>query len=416
MQQSGIGCSSSSADTITVTILPDPIVSISGINEVCVGAQVQLTGSITGGFGNVSNYQWAASDPAGAPFVNVANSNNFTITTPTLTNDLIYQLSIIQDVEGCNGDSSFLISVYPDPIVELETDPFSCFGSMHEVQAIITGGTPSSNNQFTWYLYNVSMSDSVLEQGPNLMSSMSYAVSGDTNAVVYMVNSGFGCDISVDTAYINAIYPAIANFSPSPSTQSFFNPTFDFLNNSENATEYYWDLGQCDPILDFSELYSTPSTFYDPNSFNIIGYTYGCPPGVYDVQLVASNMGYCPDSVTISIRIEPDALLYVPNAFTPDGLNYNNYFYPVFSHAIDPKDYSFRIYDRWGEMIFETHELPDIPTKPSNTKGAWNGDRPRPFGGKQKSVQDNVYTWEIYYKLQNTDSPKRVVGHVTLIK
>ena len=51
-----------------------------------------------------------------------------------------------------------------------------------------------------------------------------------------------------------------------------------------------------------------------------------------------------------------------------------------------------------------------------NTKGAWNGDAPRPFGGKSKSIQDQVYTWEVYYKLQNADNPKRVVGHVTVLR
>jgi hypothetical protein len=137
---------------------------------------------------------------------------------------------------------------------------------------------------------------------------------------------------------------------------------------------------------------------------------------VYDVQLIASNMGYCPDTTIISIRIEPDALLYVPNSFTPDGKGLNNYFYPVFSHAIDPEDYVFRIYNRWGEIIFETNELPTIPTTSSNTLGAWNGDAPRPYGGKVKTAQDQVYTWEVYYKLPNTDNPKRVVGHVTVLR
>ena len=416
VQQTGIGCSSNSLDTITVSILPDPIVSITGIDEVCLGAQVLLTGNITGGFGNVSNYQWAESDPAGAPFVNIPNSNNYSFTTPTLTNNIIYQLSIIQDIEGCGGDTTLPISVYPDPIVNLQTDPYACLGSIHDVEAIVTGGTPSSTNQFTWYLYTVSFSDSVKEQGPNLMSSMGYLSTGDTNVVVYLNNSGFGCDLAIDTTFIIAIEPAIASFSATPNIQSFFNPTFDFINTSINATSYTWNLGECVPSLDYSELFTTPTPYYDPNSFNIINYTYGCPPGIYEIQLIATNMGYCPDTLIQSIKIEADALLYVPNAFTPDGKVSNNYFYPVFSHAIDPEDYSFRIYNRWGEIIFETHELPEIPTTTQNTKGAWNGDAPRPYGGKVKTVQDQVYIWEVYYKLPNTDKPTRITGHVTVLR
>ena len=414
--QTGVGCSSNSLDTITVSILPDPIVSIIGIDEVCFGAEVLLTGTITGGFGNVSNYQWAESDPAGAPFVNIPNSNNYSYTTPPLTNNIIYQLSIIQDIEGCGADTTLTISVYPDPIVSLQTDPYACLGSIHDVEAIVTGGTPSSTNQFTWYLYTVSFSDSVKEQGPNLLSSMGYLSTGDTNVVVYLNNSGFGCDLAIDTTFIIAIEPAIASFDVTPNVQSFFNPTFDFINSSINATNYSWDLGECDPTLDYSELFTSPTPYYDPNSFNILNYTYGCPPGVYEIQLIATNMGYCPDTLIQSIKIEPDALLYVPNAFTPDGKLSNNYFYPVFSHAIDPNDYAFRIYNRWGEIIFETNELPEIPTTTQNTKGAWNGDAPRPYGGKVKTVQDQVYIWEVYYRLPNTDNPVRITGHVTVLR
>ena len=416
--QTGVGCSSNSLDTITVSILPDPIVSIIGIDEVCVGAEVLLTGTITGGFGNVSNYQWAESDPAGAPFVNIPNSNNYSYTTPPLTNNIIYQLSIIQDIEGCDGGTTLPISVYPDPIVSLQTDPYSCLGSIHDVEAIVTGGTPSSTNQFTWYLYTVSFSDSVKEQGPNLSSSMSYLSTGDTNVVVYLNNSGFGCDLAIDTTIIIAIEPAIASFDVTPNVQSFFNPTFDFINTSINATNYSWNLGECNPTLDYSELFTTPTPYYDPNSFNIVNYTYGCPPGIYEIQLIATNMGYCPDTLIQSIKIEPDALLYVPNAFTPDGKLSNNYFYPVFSHAIDPNDYVFRIYNRWGEIIFETNELPEIPTTTQNTKGAWNGERPRLLGGNQEveKVQDQVYIWEVYYRLPNTDNPVRITGHVTVLR
>ena len=141
--------------------------------------------------------------------------------------------------------------------------------------------------------------------------------------VVYLNNSGFGCDLAIDTTFIIAIEPAIASFDATPNVQSFFNPTFDFINSSINATNYSWNLGECDPTLDYSELFTSPTPYYDPNSFNILNYTYGCPPGVYEIQLIATNMGYCPDTLIQSIKIEPDALLYVPNAFiiSKDAVN-----------------------------------------------------------------------------------------------
>ena len=69
-------------------------------------------------------------------FFYIPNSNNYSIITPPLVNNITYQLSIIQDVEGCDGETSIAISVYPDPVIEIETDPYSCLGSMHDVESI----------------------------------------------------------------------------------------------------------------------------------------------------------------------------------------------------------------------------------------------------------------------------------------
>jgi hypothetical protein len=85
-------------------------------------------------------------------------------------------------------------------------------------------------------------------------------------------------------------------------------------------------------------------------------------------------------------------------------------FFPTFSHNIDLKSYIFRIYNRWGEIVFETTEAPEIPTTPQNTKGAWNGK----LG--DNSIQDGVYTWEVYFKAAGTSKEERFVGHVSIIR
>jgi hypothetical protein len=77
---------------------------------------------------------------------------------------------------------------------------------------------------------------------------------------------------------------------------------------------------------------------------------------------------------------------------------------------IDPLSYTFRIYDRWGEIIFETNEIPEIPTTPSNTLGAWNGL----YNGRM--AQDGVYIWEVYYRAEGTSNNQHLVGHVTVLK
>ena len=60
------------------------------------------------------------------------------------------------------------------------------------------------------------------------------------------------------------------------------------------------------------------------------------------------------------------------------------------------------IFNRWGELIFETR----------NADKGWDGS----YGLSGGVAQDGVYTWKITYKNPETDERKIVVGHVTLLR
>ena len=410
--QTGIGCSSNSINSITVNIVPDPIVTITGITDACIGAIIPLSTTVTGGIGSVINYQWQSSNPIGSPFLPIINSNFYNYTTLSLLNDIGYSVSINQEGNGCNATDNHTIIIYDDPQLELISSEFSCLGDQTSITANIVGGTPGSTNSLTWYASNPTGAiNPLVVQGPNNDLTYDYLSTGDTTIIVESVNSGFGCNLVTQSITIQGLAPAISSFEVNNPIQSFFDPTFNFINTSINSTEYNWDLGECNPLLSFSELYATPTFSYNPSSEDILDYTYGCPPGMYTVQLIATNQGYCPDTSIQIIKIEPDALLYVPNTFTPDEDNFNNLFYPVFSSKIEEDNgYVFRIYNRWGEIVFETKEAPFTPTFFNNTKGAWNGTY------KGEKCQDGTYIWEIYYKEINEDERKRKIGHVNLIR
>jgi len=97
-------------------------------------------------------------------------------------------------------------------------------------------------------------------------------------------------------------------------------------------------------------------------------------------------------------------LFYIPNCFTPDDDEHNQFFQPIFTSGFDPSDYNLFIYNRWGEVVFESHDA---------TVG-WDGS----YGGKREInvVQDGVYTWKIEFKTTDTDERKMVVGHVNVIR
>lgn len=124
--------------------------------------------------------------------------------------------------------------------------------------------------------------------------------------------------------------------------------------------------------------------------------------GTYVINLIRYN-GSCPSepiSYTVIINGCERLIYYVPNAFTPDGDDYNQSFTPVFTSGIDIYNFYFVIYNRWGEVIFESYD---------SSKG-WNGN----YG--IIPCQDGIYTWKVEFGVVGTDERTIDTGHVVLIR
>jgi gliding motility-associated-like protein len=418
--QSGNGCISSNSAFDTVSVVPDPVITINGEIEVCVGAEVPLTTTVSGGIGNVSNYYWFQSQPVGSPNTLILGWNGQGDTTQSLQQDIIYQVQILQQGNGCNALDTHFINVVADPIVTVDYDPLLCVNTPTELVANISGGTGIS--YFDWYQV-----DSLLTIGGTQIFNDNPSDNSITQTIydsyynfyyVAIEMTGLGCNPDTsDLVIIETLDWAISDFDVIPDTleQSLFNPTFSFINQSQFATNYLWDLDECNPQLNYSELFQIPTPFYDPNSEDIIDYTYGCPPGTYTVKLIAYNRGQCPDTSFQQIRIKDELIVYVPNTFTPDGNETNDLFVPVVTSYWELDEYVFTIYDRWGEIVFE-----------SNQRGeGWDGISGRPWplvNGNEKpkstcqSGQIGTYTWILRVRLNNTSETQVLKGHVNLIK
>lgn len=112
------------------------------------------------------------------------------------------------------------------------------------------------------------------------------------------------------------------------------------------------------------------------------------------VYVIATDENGC--TATDSLLIEVIGSLYVPNAFTPNGDGINDLFK---AEGTEIEKFHLRIYDRWGELIFESFDI---------DKG-WNG------GVNQHYVESEVYVWEIVAK-EHTGVTFEKRGHVTVIR
>jgi len=75
----------------------------------------------------------------------------------------------------------------------------------------------------------------------------------------------------------------------------------------------------------------------------------------YTFTQITKTKYHCNDSITKVLPIIPSLLVNIPNTFTPDGNNDNDIFRPIIYNG-DKDTYLFEIYDRWGELVFQTTE------------------------------------------------------------
>jgi gliding motility-associated-like protein len=212
-----------------------------------------------------------------------------------------------------------------------------------------------------------------------------FSVAGDYSVSLQLTDLQ-GCVTTLNEQDWITVYPIpVASFDSEQIT-SDESATFQFTNLSTNGTSSVWDFG------DVAHTQSTdlnPSFTYDGNANS-----------VYCIHLTVTNEWGCVDETEECVELESEFYLYVPNAFTPDGDAFNNTFQPVLNGGFDPNGYALLIYDRWGELLFESYD----------TEMGWDGS----YGGKL--VQDGIYTWQITVKVDGSDFALEKVGHLSIIR
>lgn len=326
-------------DTVYLEVDQDiPLPILPDTVHMCSGSSYNLSAS------DARSYLWS-------PNYQISNLTSQNVNVAP-ANDTMYYVELTNAC-GFNIDSSYVDVIFPD--ITASDDTIICPGSsvhLYAYDAVSFSWTPISSL--------VGENTSHVIAAPEINTD--YIVAGTDQ---------YGC-VAYDTVRVS-LYPK-PNVQVSPDYYGFVGDTVQ-LSAEGDPGIYQWK-----PSSYLSCEYCT-----DP---------YALPPKNQTYTVVLTDSNGCSVSDQVSLFFDP--ILYVPNAFTPNDDGYNQTFG---AEGGNIKEFTMYIFNRWGELIFEAHDM--------NTR--WDGT----YKGKASPM--DVYVWKIFYT-DVEDIRREMYGHVSLIR
>lgn len=224
-----------------------------------------------------------------------------------------------------------------------------------------------------------------LVQGAALTSS-TYE-DAQTYTVEAIITSVYGCVYSGTFAdLVEATVAPTADFSIAPNPTTIFETSVQMQNGS-------------DPSIVSWQWYSPGSS---PISSSLENPVFHFPEGIvneYEIMMVGTTIDGCVDTVYKILTVNSDIVFYAPNAFTPDGDEFNQSWH-LFIDGIDPMNFNLRVFNRWGQIVWESND-------PS---AAWDGT----YNGS--ILPSGAYVWRATVKDVYSDKKKEYQGTVNIIR
>ena len=192
-------------------------------------------------------------------------------------------------------------------------------------------------------------------------------------------------ECNIDSFVINIPeHPAFPNIRPFDTLTlctelELFGPSV-ILDNKTTPVKYQWSNGKNTPIITVDE------------------------PGIYTLTITDANN--CSSAIsTFEVNQQSqtfDDIFKMPNVFTPDGNNENDFFLPYMENYDLVTDYKLQIYNRWGQLIFET----------TTPKSGWNGE----YNNERSRIDTYIYVVSGKLEICNKTENFKLKGDVTLIR
>ncbi|MCX6230975.1 MAG: gliding motility-associated C-terminal domain-containing protein [Bacteroidetes bacterium] len=278
---------------------------------------------------------------------NGITANTISVSPPHDTNYVV----VGRDVYNCLNTATSHVSINPLPSIILSQDTTICLGG----SATLTAG---GGIKYLWT--------------PTNDTTSAITVSPTYTSFIYTVGV---TDINncFDSASVTVYTAPLPIPTISLEKDTICKGAYTTIT-ATGGSSYTWSTGDISPTISVRPLLTSIYTVTVANSL---------------------NNTICSENLSIQQNVRNCNVIYVPNSFTP--LGYNSVFKPI-GEIVITKSYYFAIYNRWGQLLFETTDI----------NQGWDGR----FNGEY--VQAGAYIY--YLKIDNGyEDPFEKIGTVTLI-
>jgi len=320
--------------------------------DTCTGTPVAFTDFSTGE-GGINTWSWNFGVPGGT-----SSAQNPVFQYPYPGNHPV-RLRVF-DQNTCSDDTTRIISWFPVP--ELVVVQPSDFRGCQPATITFTNlSTPIDST------YNVvwDFGDGTTVSG--VLSPTHIYENPGVFTVQVSITSPIGCFIEDTFGELIRVLPSPdAQFTCDPDTGlSNLNNVVQFIDQSIDANRWNWTFGNFGTSIQQNPTYTFPDT------------------GLVRVRLIVTHPQGCQDSLIKFLDIVPEVKWFMPNAFTPNGDGLNDAFFGK-GKIEGIINFNMSIWNRWGEMVFET----------ANSSEGWDG-RSMNNGGMSPA---GVYVYLVTFK------------------
>lgn len=283
-----------------------------------------------------------------------------------------YDVTLTNQI-GCTYTQSFVLLAPPELGITFDVTSPVCFGESTgsiEISNISGGAGPFS-------LFLDEVSQGVIDTFPRIIGQLTSGV------YVVGIEDSNGCVSDVEATVLSPV-ELMVNLGPD-TTISFGDSLFLMaIHNASQVDSFLWSP---------TDYLSTPGQLE----------SWTRPPSSLRYSIFLRDLAGCEATDEILVQVEKNRRVYIPNIIYPQSVTFNDII-TVWGGAEVAKIRFMRIFDRWGELMFENENF-----APSDPQSGWNGT----FKGEYVNPAVYVYVVEVEYIDGETEIFK---GDVTVIR